>query len=82
MERVAPVCCGLAAVATLLGLASRDYPLVGHDFSYFIPRLVDTDLYVRINGLAIQWYTPSFGGGLPAFQIGRASCRERVSLVV
>lgn len=67
MERVAPVCCGLAAVATLLVLASRDYPLVGHDFSYFIPRLVDTDLYVRINGLAIQWYTPSFGGGLPAF---------------
>lgn len=43
------------------------FPMVGHDYRYFIPRIVDTYLHYRIDGLAIQWYTPSFGGGLPAF---------------
>src|SRR5262245_48529109 len=41
--------------------------MVGHDNRYYIPRLLDTDIHIRLNGLAIQWYTPSFGGGLPAF---------------
>jgi hypothetical protein len=67
MERAAPVLCGAAVIAVLLALISRDYPLVGHDFAYFIPRLLDTDLHLRINGPSIQWYTPTFGGGLPAF---------------
>lgn len=43
------------------------YPLVGMDYKYFIPRLLDSDLHYRINGLSIQWYTPSFGGGLPSY---------------
>jgi hypothetical protein len=64
---MAPFVCGGSVVAVLLLIISRDYPLVGHDFGYFIPRLLDTDLHLRINGLSIQWYTPSFGGGLPAF---------------
>src|SRR5262245_38266301 len=51
----------------LVHYMNRAYPMVGHDFSYFIPRLIDTHLHYRINGLAIQWYTPSFGGGLPAY---------------
>jgi hypothetical protein len=46
---------------------NRAYPMVGQDFAYFIPRMLDTHLHHRINGLEIQWYTPSFGGGLPAF---------------
>jgi hypothetical protein len=54
-------------VVTILAIMARDYPWVGHDFRYFIPRLVDTDLHLRLNGPAIQWYTPTFGGGLPAF---------------
>jgi hypothetical protein len=29
--------------------------------------MIDTKLHILANGLTIQWYTPSFGGGLPAF---------------
>ncbi len=43
------------------------YPLVGHDYRLFIPRLIDSHLYYKINGLSIEWYTPYFGGGLPAY---------------
>ena len=46
---------------------ARYYPLVGADYRYFIPRLIDSQLHYRINGLSIQWYTPSFGGGLPSY---------------
>ena len=67
LDRAAPVLCGTVVVTALLVVASRDYPAVGADFAYYIARLLDTDLYLRINGLVIQWYTPSFGGGLPAF---------------
>jgi len=44
-----------------------DYPFLGHDYSLTIPSLLDTALHYRLNGLAIQWFTPSFGGGIPAF---------------
>ena len=43
------------------------FPLVGADYRYFIPRLIDSELFYQINGLGIQWYTPSFGGGLPSY---------------
>ena len=43
------------------------YPLVGSDYKLALPSLLDSALYFRINGLSIQWYTPSFGGGLPAY---------------
>lgn len=43
------------------------YPQVGMDYKYFIPRLIDSHLHYVINGLSIQWYTPSFGGGLPSY---------------
>ncbi|MGA7195217.1 MAG: hypothetical protein WBW94_16490 [Anaerolineales bacterium] len=43
------------------------YPFVGHDYDLAIPSLLDTALHFRLNGLAIQWFTPSFGGGIPAF---------------
>jgi hypothetical protein len=29
--------------------------------------LIDTLLHYKVNGISIQWYTPSFGGGLPAY---------------
>ncbi|MBE3142458.1 MAG: hypothetical protein IMZ61_00830, partial [Planctomycetes bacterium] len=43
------------------------YPLVGHDFRLYLSRVIDTHLYYKVNGFSIQWYTPSFGGGLPAY---------------
>lgn len=43
------------------------YPKVGMDYKYFIPRLIDSHLHYVTNGLSIQWYTPSFGGGLPSY---------------
>ena len=62
-----PILCTVAAVAAGVLNACRDWPLVGHDYRYFVPRLLDTDLHLRITGLTVQWYTPTFGGGLPAF---------------
>lgn len=67
MMRWLPIAGGGISILTTLALIVRDYPLVGHDYRYFIPRLVDTDLHLRLNGLSIQWYTPSFGSGIPAF---------------
>jgi hypothetical protein len=64
---VIPASCGGVIITTIVVLMSRSYPLVGHDFAYFIPRMLDTYLHVRVNGPVVQWYTPTFGGGLPAF---------------
>ncbi len=54
-------------ISFIIVYANASYPLVGHDFRYFIPRLLDTFLHYKVNGFSIQWYTPSFGGGLPAY---------------
>jgi len=43
------------------------YPMVGTDYIRMLPRLVDTHRWSLLNGLAIQWWSPSFGGGLPVF---------------
>ncbi len=43
------------------------YPLIGHDYHLGIPSVLDSALHFRLNGLQIQWFTPSFGGGIPAF---------------
>ncbi len=53
--------------AVFVAYMGRIFPIIGHDFSYFMPRLIDTYLHYSINGLGIQWYTPSFGGGVPAY---------------
>ncbi len=41
--------------------------MVGHDYRGAAPALLDISLYYRINGISIQWYTPSFGGGIPVY---------------
>ena len=41
--------------------------MVGNDYRLFGPRLIDSLLHYKVNGFSIQWYTPSFGGGLPAY---------------
>jgi hypothetical protein len=57
----------IAISAFLVFYLNKDYPKVGHDYYYFIPRLIDVLLHYKVNGLSIQWYTPSFGGGLPGY---------------
>jgi len=55
-------------IAMFLALyINATYPFVGQDFRLYLIRLIDTDLHYKINGFSIQWYTPSFGGGLPAY---------------
>lgn len=57
----------LALGLFLYQYAGAAYPLVGHDYRLFASRLVDTFLHYKVNGLTIQWYTPNFGAGLPAY---------------
>jgi len=51
----------------LVQYTNATYPMVGHDYRLFITRLIDSDLYYRANGFGIEWYTPNFGAGLPAY---------------
>lgn len=67
IEKFFTAICGAILVLLLISLVNRDYPYVGHDYRFFIARLVDTDLHIRLNGWSIQWYTPSFAGGVPAY---------------
>jgi hypothetical protein len=32
-----------------------------------MPYMIDSYLHQKINGLTIQWYTPSFAGGRPVY---------------
>lgn len=66
-QDVLALACGGCMILIILLITNRDYPFVGHDYAYFIPHIIDTELHIRINGFTIQWYTPSFGGGLPGF---------------
>ena len=51
----------------VLAVLNLRYPLVGHDYTYSLPSFLDTAIHYRLNGLAIHWFTPTFGGGIPAF---------------
>lgn len=66
-RRSIPFLFGALTIGLLLAILNRDYPFVGFDMSEYVPRFIDTDLHIRINGLVPQWYTPTFGSGLPAF---------------
>jgi hypothetical protein len=76
----------LAVISLIVILfLNRSYPMVGHDYAYSIPQMLDTTLHFRANGLSIQWYTPSFGGGVPAFpdpNNSQFSLLEMLSLLV
>jgi hypothetical protein len=56
-----------AILALILFEINRDLPKVGHDYGFFIPRMLDTYLHNKVNGLGIQWYTANFGAGIPAY---------------
>jgi hypothetical protein len=53
-------------IVLFISITNRDFPKVGDDYRIHVTRMLDTHLHHLINGPAIQWYTPSFGGGLPA----------------
>ena len=58
----------LAAILGLIVLIlSRDLPKVGHDYGFFLPRMLDTHLHYKVDGPGIQWYTAIFGAGTPAY---------------
>jgi hypothetical protein len=41
---------------------------LGHDYSLFLPQLLDGVYWWKVNGLfTVPWFTPSYGGGLPNF---------------
>jgi hypothetical protein len=49
-------------------LLNLHYPFIGSDMEYYLARLVDVYLHMKINGFfSLQWWTPTFGGGIPAF---------------
>ena len=54
-------------VGSIVFIVCRDLPKAGHDYGFFLPRLLDTHLHHRINGLGVQWYTANFGAGTPAY---------------
>src|SRR5438132_10043226 len=57
------------AQAGILALVLNLYwPHIGFDFRYFLPELLDVRLHQLQEGWwSVQWWTPSFGAGLPAF---------------
>jgi hypothetical protein len=58
---------GLFIAAYVVYHVNSFYPIVGWDHKYYFSRLIDTHLHYRVNGFTIQWFTPSFGGGLPGY---------------
>ena len=62
------VAIAIASGGTLLLALQSGAPHVGFDFAYFLPRLLDVYLHQLQEGwIKVQWWTPSFGAGLPAF---------------
>jgi hypothetical protein len=57
----------LVVGAFLIWYCNRTYPIIGHDYRLFMPYMMDSYLHQKINGLTVQWYTPSFAGGRPVF---------------
>ncbi len=57
----------LIIIFFLIQYSNATYPMVGHDYRLFLTRLIDSHIYYKANGFGIEWYTPSFGAGLPAY---------------
>jgi hypothetical protein len=45
----------------------RNYPLLGHDFFYMFPRLLEGKWLAMRQGLSIPWYSPHLCGGFPFY---------------
>lgn len=67
-----PVISGIVIIAAFYLIFKSYFPnkygKLGHDYSYYLPNLLDGTFWYHVNGiLEIPWFTPSFGGGLPKF---------------
>src|SRR5512135_1625522 len=51
----------------LIQYSNATFPMIGHDYRLFLTRLIDSHLFYKANGFGIEWYTPNFGAGLPAY---------------
>lgn len=58
------------AATLAIYVINAEYPNIGIDYAYIIPRLLETKLYYLKNGIEIQWYTPYYGGGIPSYPNG------------
>lgn len=66
--RLAAGLCIVLAVQALCWLRWLPGPdgRLGHDWSYFLPRLLAGEYHAAVSGvLDTPWYTPAFGAGLP-----------------
>lgn len=66
-EHVVPILYLAVILGLFVAIINNDLPKVGHDYGFFLPRMLDTHLHHRVNGLEIQWYTANFGAGTPAY---------------
>lgn len=63
---------GVGAILLLIyhALFSTFFPsaenVIGHDYSYYLPHLLDGYYWYINNGISPVWFTPSFCGGVPA----------------
>jgi len=49
-------------------LLNSHYPYIASDMYYYLTRIIDAYIHIKINGFfSVQWWTPTFGGGIPAF---------------
>jgi len=58
---------GGLALGALILMAWMMIDGTGHDFSYFLPKMLDVHLYFKQNGLALQEYTASYCAGVFVF---------------
>jgi hypothetical protein len=56
-----------AIIWVVIRFLNLSYPIVGHDYSLTIPTMLDAYLHYHLNGISIEWYTPTIGGGVPVF---------------
>ena len=57
----------MVCLLAVAGLARMLITLEGHDYAYFLPRLLDNHLYYLANGLALKEHTASFCAGIFEF---------------
>ena len=63
---------GAATLVAYYTLFGAFFPVaggtIGHDYSYFLPQLLNGKFWFTNNGLfSVPWFTPAFGAGMPYY---------------